>query len=204
MNKTAEQTAGRKDGALSWFSGIMGLTRVLGVILFLALLHNPVQSFSATLPVPYVVAFAWDSSPSPEVTGYRVYYGAASGNYTNSVAVGKVKSVTVPGLASGVTYFFAVNANNASGLESAFSNELTFTVPGGPPAVHIRMGSNRQAVLTVTGQIGHTYDIQATQTLTNWAVIGSVTLGTSGLVDFTDTNAASYPKRFYRTRDTQP
>jgi hypothetical protein len=52
--------------------------------------------------------------------------------------------------------------------------------------------------------MGHTYDIKATEDFTAWTVIGTVTLGASGSLDFTDTNAASFPKRFYRARDTQP
>jgi hypothetical protein len=56
----------------------------------------------------------------------------------------------------------------------------------------------------VTGPAGHTYDIQASQTLTTWSVIGTVTLDSSGSIEFTDPNAASYPNLSYRTRDTQP
>jgi len=182
----------------------MGLTRVLGVILFFALLHNPFQALSATFLGSYSVAFAWDSSPSSEVTGYRVYYGAASGNYSNSVVVGNVTTNTVPGLASGVTYFFAVTAYNASGLESDFSNEISYTVPGGLPTLQIRVTPTRQVVLTVTGLIGHTYDIQATQDLKTWTIIGTVTVGASGSLDFSDTTAANVSKCFYRTCDLQP
>ena len=52
----------------------------------------------------------------------------------------------------------------------------------------------------MTGPIGHTYDILATQDFVTWTVIGTVTVGASGSLDFTDTNAASFSKRFYRTR----
>jgi hypothetical protein len=197
MRKISEQTVGRIDGVMSWSSGFMGLTRVMGGILLPALLHNPVQALSVT-PPSYSVALAWDRSPSPEVTGYRVYYGAASGNYTNSVVVGNVTSNTVPGLSSGVTYFFAVTSYDMNGLESTFSNEINL-VPG-LPTVRIHVTATGQAVLTVNGLIGQNYDILATQTFTGWTIIGTVTLGASGSVDFTDTNAASFPRRFYRTR----
>ena len=52
----------------------------------------------------------------------------------------------------------------------------------------------------MTGPIGHTYDILATQDFITWTVIGTVTMGASGSLDFTVTNAASFSKRFYRTR----
>jgi hypothetical protein len=201
MRKISERSFGRAGRAESWTSRVLGLTTLLGTILFLALLLNPVQALS----VPgNVLTLAWDRSTDSSVTGYRIYYGAASRNYTNSIVVGNVTTNAVPGLMSGVTYFFAVTAYNASGLESIFSNETTHTAPTGLPTVQLRVAVNRQAVLTVKGLSGHTYEIQATQDLKTWTTIGTSTLGASGSVDFADTNAASFPRRFYRTRDTQP
>jgi hypothetical protein len=199
MRKISEQTVGRIDGALSWSSGFARLRRVLGGILLLALLHSPSKALSVTLP-GYSVDLAWDRSPSPEVTGYRVYYGVASGNYTNSVVVGNVTTNTVPALSRGVTYFFAVTSYDANGRESTFSNEINL-VPG-LPTVRIHVTATGQAVLNVNGLIGQNYDILATQTFTGWTVIGTVKLGASGSVDFIDTNAPSFPRRFYRTRQT--
>ena len=59
-------------------------------------------------------------------------------------------------------------------------------------------------MLTVNGLNSHTYDIQATQDFKTWTTIGTVTVGTGGSVDFTDTNKAYFSKRFYRIQDTQP
>jgi hypothetical protein len=39
------------------------------------------------------------------------------------------------------------------------------------------------------------------QDSTVWTVIGSVTVGAGGLLDFTGTNAANFPQRFYRTQE---
>jgi len=174
----------------------MGVIPRWGAILFVLFLQFPLPAFSLT--GPYRVALAWERSPSSAVTGYRVYYGGVSGIYTNSVVVGNVTTNTVPGLSLGVTYFFAVAAIDAGGLESAFSNEISF-VPG-LPTVRIRLTPAGQTVLTITGRIGTNYDILATQTFANWTVIGTVALGASASVDFTDTNAAGFPKRFYRTQ----
>lgn len=146
---------------------------------------------------------SWNRSTSSQVTGYRIYYGIASGNYTNSVTVGNVADYTISNLVNGVTYFFATKAYTASGLESAFSNEALF-VPGGGATLQLRMAANKQAILTLTGKSGHTYQIQSSANLTSWNVIGSVTVGGSGTATFTDTSAPSYTKRFYRTRDTTP
>lgn len=207
MRKITGYTAGRTDGALPWTSRIVRFIKVLKGILFLALLYNPAQALSVALPSPHSVTLAWDQSPSPEVTGYRVYDGATSGNYSNSVVVGNVTTNMIAGLTSGVTYFFAVvfavTAYDANDVESAFSNEISF-VPGLPgfPRVGIQIASNGQAVLTVRGLTGQTYDIEATEDFADWTVIGTVTLGGSGSQDFTDTNAGSFPKRFYRTLQT--
>jgi hypothetical protein len=101
----------------------------------------------------------------------------------------------------GATYYFAATAFNTAGLESDYSNEISYTVPiAAFPGVELRVTPTRQFILTVTGTIGHTYDVQASQDLSTWRVIGTVTVGASGSVDFTDTNAANFLKRFYRTR----
>ena len=201
MRTVFERAVGRTDGALSWRSRFMGFTKVCGGILFFALLHNPVQAFNARLPDPYSVTLTWDPGTSPEVAGYHLYYGAASGNYTNSIVMGNATTVTVSRLSSGVTYFFAVTAIGADGQESGFSDEISL-VPG-LPTVQTRVTASGQAILTVKGLIGRIYDIQATQDFKTWTIIGTVTVGADGSLDFTDTNAAGFPKRFYRTRDTQ-
>jgi len=33
-----------------------------------------------------------------------------------------------------------------------------------------------------------------------WTVIGTVTVGAGGSLNFADTNAANFPQRFYRTQ----
>jgi hypothetical protein len=76
---------------------------------------------------------------------------------------------------------------------------VSYTVPI-LPGVQIRITPTRQFILTVNGPAGHTYNIQATQDFITWTVIGTVTVGTNGTLNFTDTNAASFSKRFYRTQ----
>lgn len=83
------------------------------------------------------VTLAWDSNPESDIGGYIVYYGCASRNYTNAVNVGNVTTNTVRGLVDGATYFFAVTAYNTNGLESDFSDEVSYSSAGGnlPPLV---------------------------------------------------------------------
>lgn len=72
------------------------------------------------------VSLAWDPSPSPDVGGYKVVYGLASGTYTSTVDVGKQTSTTVANLDDSKTYYFAARAyNTARTVESANSNEVS-------------------------------------------------------------------------------
>ncbi len=90
--------------------------------MFLALLHNPVQAVQS-------VTVAWDPSPDLSVVGYKAYYGVASRTYTNLINVGTATRATIPSLVEGRTYYFTATAYNALGMESVFSDELSYTVP---------------------------------------------------------------------------
>lgn len=74
------------------------------------------------------VALAWNANPEPDVNGYKLYYGFESGNYAGAKDVGNVTAYTLTGLQGGTEYFFALTAYNDAG-ESAFSEELAYTVP---------------------------------------------------------------------------
>ena len=72
------------------------------------------------------VHIAWPPSISPDVAGYRVYYGDQPGFYPNTVQVdGRFTSdAVIGGLEEGKTYFFAVTAYTADGRESRYSEEI--------------------------------------------------------------------------------
>lgn len=203
MQKTFEPTVACCVKKLCRGLRIARLGQALGLILSVALLHSPRTAFSAVVPPPSVT-LGWDASPSADATGYRIYYGAVSGNYTNSVTVGNVTSNSIPSLVIGATYYFSVVAYNSFGLESTFSNEIIYIVPGGLAKLQIFVAANKQAILTVTGRASHAYEIQTTTNLNTWTILGTVTTGASGSANYTNTNAGSFSKRFYRTRDPQP
>lgn len=79
------------------------------------------------------LTLAWDASTDPTVTGYHLYYGGMTGNYTNMVDAASATSVTVSNLLPGVTYYFAATSYNLAGLESGYSAELGYTVPANVP-----------------------------------------------------------------------
>ena len=178
--------------AVRWLFKITGLAKFWGVFLILTALVTSARAASVTL--------AWNQSTDPVVAGYNLYYGGTSGTYTNKVSVDLATSAVTSGLLVGVTYYFSATTYNSAGMESAFSGEVPYTVPTQPQRVQIRAMPSKQFALTVTGTVGHTYDIQATQDFKTWTTIGTVTVGATGSLNFTDANAASFSRRFYRTQ----
>ena len=77
-------------------------------------------------PVPPGAAFlSWDPNSEPNISGYRVYYGTASGVYNQTADMGNVTQYLMSGLATGRTYFFTITAYDTSGNESLHSNEVS-------------------------------------------------------------------------------
>jgi hypothetical protein len=76
------------------------------------------------------VTLAWDASPSPDVAGYRLVFGTASGQYTTQVDVfGRTEhTLTLP---DGI-YYFVVRAFSVDGLTSSPSNEVVAFVGTAP------------------------------------------------------------------------
>jgi len=176
----------------------MGLTKIAGNILFLALLFQSIMAFSAMAPAGQSVTLAWNANSDPTIAGYKIYYGVTSGTYNNQINAGNATSVIISGLVAGVTYYFAATAYDNLGRESGYSSEIIYSVPATLAAMQIRSAPAGQFILTATGLAGQTYQILATQDFTVWTVIGTVTAETDGTLDFTDMNAASFPQRFYR------
>lgn len=67
-----------------------------------------------------------DGTPLSRIAGYRVMYGSASGNYTQSVTVSGT-SATITNLAPG-RYFFVIRAVDTNGKESAPTPEVSKTI----------------------------------------------------------------------------
>ena len=89
-----------------------------------------IATFTAT---PMTAGLSWDPVISANLSGYRVYYGIASGSYVQpagqGIDVGNATTYAVIGLNSGTRYYFATTAYDASGVESSYSNEVSKAVP---------------------------------------------------------------------------
>ena len=89
----------------------------------LALLSINLLSLYTSTALAGEVDLAWNASPG--ATGYRVYYGLASGNYTHNIDVGNTTTCTVASLQDDKIYFFAVQAYDNAGKRSGYSNEVS-------------------------------------------------------------------------------
>ncbi|MEJ0089350.1 MAG: fibronectin type III domain-containing protein [Limisphaerales bacterium] len=180
-----------------------GHSRLLAGILFLTLIQNSAWAAQS-------VTLGWEPSLDPNVKGYKIYYGTVSHNYNNVVAVENSTSATIGGLDSGTTYYFAATTVNAQNEESGFSNEAVYQVPTEVPTnamvgtVQIQKTADGQFMLTMNGPAKQNLAIEATPDFKVWTVIGTATVGPNGLVNFTDTNAMFFARRFYRAKQLPP
>ncbi len=71
------------------------------------------------------VTASWSPNPEPDIAGYRLSYGLASGVYTTTVDVGNVTSFSV-NLPAGGPYYVVVAAYNTAGLVGPMSQEIVF------------------------------------------------------------------------------
>lgn len=182
------------------FSRVIDLTKIFIGIFALALIDSG-KTFAAVAP-SYSVTLAWDPSPTPDIAGYRVYYGVASGEYSYSIDV-QTTSAKISGLLGGVTYFFAVTSHNSDKLESGYSDEISY-MPGGSATEPTTISMAGQSKLRIQGRSGQSCTVEATENLSTWTAIATVVLDTTGELEFSDANAVNLPKRFYRIRTAQP
>ena len=71
-----------------------------------------------------------DGTTLTNLTGYRVYYGQTSGQYSRTLSLPSpsLTTVGIEGLATG-TWYFAVKALAADGQESTFSKQVSKFIP---------------------------------------------------------------------------
>jgi hypothetical protein len=74
------------------------------------------------------VTLTWTANGEPDLAGYKIYVGTASGTYSfpgSPFLAGKVTSYTIANLPKGQTYFFALSAYDSAGNESVLSAEVS-------------------------------------------------------------------------------
>ena len=80
------------------------------------------------------LTLAWDASPCACAAGYRLYYGTNSHSYhfVTNTALMLTQSVVLP---HGGRWFFAATVVSTNGLESDFSNEVSWESKPAPPVI---------------------------------------------------------------------
>jgi Bacterial Ig domain len=118
--------------ALPSSNGVRNAVRIALWSCLLAL--SPLTSLAAPS-----ITLAWDPSPDPSVIGYKVYWGVATRNYTNSLSAGSATTLTISNLAIGPTYYFAATAFDTNGIESDYSVEASGAVvlPNQQPTLNV-------------------------------------------------------------------
>ena len=116
---------------MSRLARVLGLARIAGGILGIALLHSPAVVCATTVPGTTSVALAWDANPEPNITNYQLSYGTVPGVHPNVIDAGASTTASVTGLVEGTTYYFEVCASNQTGQQSVPSAEVAYLVPAG-------------------------------------------------------------------------
>ena len=80
------------------------------------------------------LTLAWDASPCACAAGYRLYYGTNTRSYqfVTNAALNLTQSVVLPHRGR---WFFAATAYDTNGLESDFSNEVSWESKPTPPVM---------------------------------------------------------------------
>jgi PKD repeat protein len=96
------------------------------------------------------VTLRWDYTASG-ASGFVVYCGSASGNYSSRIDVGNTDTYVLSGLAGGSTAYCSVTAYDAARKESGYSNEVSVSVPADAPVAQFSLSpSTGPAPLSVT------------------------------------------------------
>jgi hypothetical protein len=77
------------------------------------------------LPIGYALTLSWLANTETNLALYKAYWGPGSGTYTGVLALALATNASL-NLSSTGRYFLAVTAVNVLGLESDFSNEVSW------------------------------------------------------------------------------
>ena len=114
----------------------MKFGRILGsIVLALVLVGSPTgtraqdkSSHTYVVVVGHVVTLSWTASTTSGVT-YNVYVGSVSGGPYNKIGNTATLQFQDVNATAGNTYYYVVTALDSTGDESAYSNQVSATIP---------------------------------------------------------------------------
>ena len=152
------------------YRGLLACTGLQFLVSSLLVLVLTSRALAAT------VTLAWDANTEPNLAGYILHYGNASGSYSTEVDVGNTTMAALSGVDEGQTYYFAATAYNVNGNESTFSNEVRYTIPVDaiPPTAVITSPSDgssipRKSTITMTAAASDNVGVVQGRVLRQWA-----------------------------------
>ena len=102
-------------------------------LVFLETLIFVFSIYGCLLCIPHAnaasVTLGWDPNAEPDILGYRLYYGTASGTFESVIDAGNQTTYNFSDLEDARAYYFVVTAYDISGRESDFSSELRYPDP---------------------------------------------------------------------------
>ncbi|MBI5665705.1 MAG: fibronectin type III domain-containing protein [Nitrospirae bacterium] len=99
-----------------------------------------------------------DGSALSDMSGYTIYYGTQSGNYTHSIDAGNVTSYSMDSLVPGFVYYFAVTAYDIYGNESTYSREVSMYVTNNDISAPVISGVYASDIKSTSAAINWTTD----------------------------------------------
>jgi hypothetical protein len=75
------------------------------------------------------VTLTWNKNSETHISGYKLYYGTSTRNYSKVLDAGNLTTYTITNLNQGTQYFIAATAYDAHGNESGYSSEISYTSP---------------------------------------------------------------------------
>jgi len=182
-------------------SSTRGLWQFILLLNAFTLLTSFAHAFNITLE--------WNANQESDIAGYKVYVGSHSANYETFIDAGFATRQFIESLEFGRQYYFAVTAYDSNGMESAFSDEITYTVPvDGTNAclVPLRMTLTPSSPVAITfaGESARSYFVQASVDLVSWQTVVATMPSSNGTNQWLDVEAANFPKRFYRVVRSLP
>jgi hypothetical protein len=162
-----------------------------------SLLPQPECNFGAVVVNGWIFTVGGSNGNVPTSS----FYGAAvkgDGSLASwSSGTSLPLTLTLQGVAASDSYIFVSGGGSAEASSSAVYS-MALPLPPAAPQFVSRSFTNGNFQLQLASSTNTGFGLLASTNLTSWTNIGWSFTGTNGLLLFQDTNATSFPNRFYR------